>query len=199
MSTGGDTTPAPGGQVTGSATPGGAAAAAKKKTKAPGPLDPEPMSKDFFKLVVNKAVDWENGDSSIKDYYSRFLGAKPWMEKIANSTFNNYQEDSLLDGSLAEATLRNSVDAAKLQAYSLDIPQSTKDTMKGANVSTNLTENTINITINDKPANSISQTNNQADAGKGQAAAETPGGPAGYVAEQNLQTKQEAERNFRDI
>ena len=48
------------------------------------------MSKDFFKLVVNKAVDWENGDSSIKDYYSRFLGAKPWMEKIANSTFSNY-------------------------------------------------------------------------------------------------------------
>ena len=151
------------------------------------------MSKDFFKLVVNKAVDWENGDYSIKDYYGRFLGAKPWMEKIANSTFSNYQEDSLLDGSLVQATLRNSVDA-KLQAHSLDIPQSTKDTMAGANVSTNLTEN-----INDRPANSVSQTNNQTDAGQGQAAADTPGGPAGYVAEQNLQTKQEAENNARDI
>lgn len=63
--------------------------------------------------MVNKAVDWENGDHSIKDYYGRFLGAKPWMEKIANSTFNNYQEDSLLDGSLAQTMLRNSVDAAK--------------------------------------------------------------------------------------
>lgn len=67
--------------------------------------------------------------------------------------------------------------------------------MKGANISINLTENTIN----DKQANSISQTNNQADAGQGQAAADTPGGPAGYIAEQNLQTKQEAEKNFRDI
>ena len=136
------------------------------------------MTKDFFKLVVNKAVDWENGDQSIKEYYGRFLGAKPWMEKIANSTFSNYQEDSLLDGSLAQATLRNSVDA-KLQAHSLDIPQSTKDTMKAADVSMHLTENTIN----ERPAHSIAQTNNKADSGPAQAAAETPGGPAGYIAE----------------
>ena len=140
------------------------------------------MTKDFFKLVVNKAVDWENGDHSIKEYYGRFLGAKPWMEKInlnmANSTFSNYQEDSLLDGSLAQATLRNSVDA-KLHAHSLDMPQSTKDTMKAADVSMHLTENTIN----ERPANSIAQTNNKADAGPAQAAAETPGGPAGYIAE----------------
>ena len=136
------------------------------------------MTKDFFKLVVNKAVDWENGDHSIKEYYGRFLGAKPWMEKIANSTFSNYQEDSLLDASLAQGTLRNSVDA-KLHAHSLDMPQSTKDTMKGADVSTHLTENTIN----ERPANSIAQTNNKADSGPAQAAAETPGGPAGYIAE----------------
>ena len=67
--------------------------------------------------------------------------------------------------------------------------------MKDANVSINLTENTIN----DKPAHSIAPTNKYTDAGQDQAGAQTPGGPAGYVAEQNLQTKQEAEKNFKDI
>ena len=64
--------------------------------------------------------------------------------------------------------------------------------MEGANTSKQITDKSVN----DKPAHNVSIT----DAGKDQAAAAgTPTGPAGYIAEQSLQTKQEADRNFRDI
>lgn len=88
--------------------------------------------------------------------------------------------------------LRNSVDGAKLQGRSLDVPQSTKDTMEGANTSKQITDKSVN----DKLAHNVSL----ADGGKDHTVAVgTPADPAGYVAEQNLQTKQEADKNFREI